>query len=69
MPVTGSCICSILRVPGLWLDVEETVAPGDDGPDMNPEETGLGQTAAAEGRGAPMAFAHLHEDWETDNGI
>lgn len=36
------------------------MAPGDDGPDRNAEETGLGQTAAAEGRGA--ALAHLHED-------
>lgn len=40
------------------------MAPGDEGPDRKAEETGLGQTAGAEGRGAPTALAHLHEDWK-----
>lgn len=44
---------------GLWLDEEETVVPGDDGPDMKAEETGLGQTAE-EGREVPTALAHLN---------
>ena len=47
-------------VLGLWLDEEETVAPGDDGPDRNAEETGSGQTAAG-GWGTLAALAHLHE--------
>lgn len=67
MPVTGSCVCPIANVLGLWLDEEETVAPGDDGPDRKAEETGLGQTAA-EGWGALTALAHLHEDWKTNQG-
>lgn len=57
MPVTGSWDCSIVRVLGLWLD-EETVAPGDGGPDRKAEETGSGQTAAEE-RGALTELAHL----------
>lgn len=40
------------------------MAPGDEGPDRKAEETGLGQTAGAEGRGAPTALAHLHGDVE-----
>lgn len=53
-------------VLGLWLVEEETVVPGDDGPDRKVEETGLGQTAA-EGAGAPTALAHLEEETETEN--
>ena len=58
MPVTGNSVCSTAIVLGFWLDKEDTVAPGDDNPDRDADETGLGQTAKEEWE-APTALVDL----------